>query len=105
LSSAAGGFDVADADLDVAFAGFAASDEGRVHAHRDRHWRIGWLIRRIVELIAEPQRMAAQCLGLFPASIRSICTSSSAATRKTISAVVPVVWTGSGKNKLRPVAG
>jgi hypothetical protein len=36
LSASTGGLDVADADLQVAFAFFAAADEGRVQADSDR---------------------------------------------------------------------
>jgi hypothetical protein len=63
LSSAIGGLDVTDADLNVAFAVFAAADEGRIQADADC-CRRGRLIRhRIAQLLADPQRVAAQRLG------------------------------------------
>jgi hypothetical protein len=81
-SSSVGGLDVADADLRVTFAFFAAADEGRVQADSDGRYRDCWLIRRrIVELLTDPQGMAAQCLRNLPASIGSRCARTSAATR------------------------
>jgi hypothetical protein len=63
LSSSGCGLDVADADLQVALALFTAANEGRIQADRDCRCRSGWLIyRRIVKLLSDLERMAAQCL-------------------------------------------
>src|ERR1700758_3403956 len=67
LSPSCRGLDVADADLQVALAIFTAADEGRIQADRDCGCRGGWLIcRRIAKLLADLQRMAAQCLRALP---------------------------------------
>jgi hypothetical protein len=67
LSSAIGGLDVADADFHVAFAVFAAADEGCIQADVDRCCHGGRLIRHcIAELLADPQRVAAQRLRALP---------------------------------------
>ena len=56
-------FDIADANLQVTFALFAAADERRIHADSDHCCRSCWLVRGCTsKLRADPQRMVAQCL-------------------------------------------
>jgi hypothetical protein len=65
LPASARSFDISDADLQVPFTRFATADEGRIHADSDRsRCRRCWLVRaRGPKLLADPQRMVAQCLG------------------------------------------
>ena len=61
LSCSASGLDVADADLKVAFALFAAAYEGRIQGDSDCRGGVWRLIhRRTAELLADEQRMAPQ---------------------------------------------
>ena len=56
-------FDIADANLHVTFALFAAADERRIHADSDQCCRSCWLVSGCnSKLRADPQRMVAQCL-------------------------------------------
>ena len=62
-------FDIADANLQVTFALFAAADERRIHADSDQCCRSCWLASGCnSKLRADPQRMVAQCLRA-PASV------------------------------------
>ena len=64
LPPSACSFDIADAHLQVPFTLFAAADERRIHADSDRCCcRSCRLVRgRSSKLLADPQRMVAQCL-------------------------------------------
>jgi hypothetical protein len=60
LSDAAGGLDVADANLQMPFAGVAAADEGRVYSDSDRRHgsrRLGY--GGVAELLTSFQRVAS----------------------------------------------
>ena len=55
-------FDIADANLHVTFALFAAADERQIHADSDQCCRSCWLVNGCnSKLRADPQRMVAQC--------------------------------------------
>ena len=66
LTAAVTGLDVADANLQVAFAVFAAADKGCIQAQRDGGGSRRLFGRRMAKLLADQQRMATQCLGTLP---------------------------------------
>jgi hypothetical protein len=60
LSAAAGGLDVADANLQMPFAGVAAADEGRVYSDSDRrHGSRRLAYGGVAELLTSFQRVAS----------------------------------------------
>src|SRR5271169_4368939 len=58
-------FNISDTDLQVPFTLFATTDERRIHADGDRCYRGSYRLvcGRSYKLLADPQRMVAQCLG------------------------------------------
>ena len=75
-------FDIADANLQVTFALFAAADERRIHDGDGAPAVVGWPVVAIPKLRADPQRMvAAMSPGLRPASMGSRCCRTPEATR------------------------
>ena len=82
LSPSGSRLDVADANLQVSLAVFAAADEGRIQGDSDRRRRGCRHDRGVIaKLLANFQRMMSQCLGAPPVSIGSRCSSTPAATR------------------------